>query len=108
MTKVAGQDRRFQQIHKALERLQASFCHGIKIAYYEGYRMARDYLLQDASQIDTSVYMHIHFSFGTLTSTYKVETSDELSTYMLTSLKEIKSTKKILLFGGWDFFTNPR
>jgi GH18 family chitinase len=79
----------------------------IKIAYYEGYGMNRDCLLQDASQIDTTKYTHVHFAFGTLTNTYEVETGDVLSTYQFTAFKEIKDAKKILSFGGWDFSTLP-
>ncbi|RHZ56572.1 uncharacterized protein CDV56_100433 [Aspergillus thermomutatus] len=46
----------------------------IKIAYYEGYCLSRECLFQDASQIDTSAYTHVHFGFGTLTADYDVET----------------------------------
>ncbi|KAF1835102.1 glycoside hydrolase [Decorospora gaudefroyi] len=79
----------------------------IKIAYYEGYGMNRYCLLQDASQIDTAMYTHIHFAFGTLTNTYEVETGDELSTYQFTVFKKIQGAKRILSFGGWDFSTFP-
>lgn len=80
---------------------------GIKIAYYEGYGMGRDCLFQDASQIDTAAYTHIHFAFGTLTNSYEVETGDVLSTYQFNAFKKIKGAKKILSFGGWDFSTFP-
>ncbi|KAF7126015.1 hypothetical protein CNMCM5793_002374 [Aspergillus hiratsukae] len=79
----------------------------IKIAYYEGYCLSRQCLFQDASQIDTSAYTHIHFGFGTLTPEYDVETGDVLSTYQFGEFKRISGAKKILSFGGWDFSTAP-
>lgn len=44
----------------------------IKLAYFQGYGMNRPCLYQDALQIDTSKYTHIHFGFGTLTPSYEV------------------------------------
>ena len=79
----------------------------IKIAYFEGYCMNRECLFQDASQIDTSQYTHLHFAFGTLTTDYVVEVGDELSTYQFGEFKRIDGAKKILSFGGWDFSTFP-
>jgi GH18 family chitinase len=77
-----------------------------KIGYFEGYGLNRDCLFQDASQIDTSQYTHIHFGFGTLTSSYEVEVGDVLSTYQFGEFKRIKGAKRILSFGGWDFSTS--
>ncbi|KAI9040038.1 uncharacterized protein KD926_008601 [Aspergillus affinis] len=79
----------------------------IKIAYYEGYCLSRECLFQDASQIDTSQYTHIHFGFGTLTASYDVEVGDKLSTYEFGEFKRISNAKRILSFGGWDFSTMP-
>lgn len=79
----------------------------IKIAYFEGYGMGRPCLYQDASQVDTSAYTHIHFAFGTLTPDYAVQVGDELSSYQFAEFKRIKNAKKILSFGGWDFSTLP-
>ncbi|THC88729.1 hypothetical protein EYZ11_011829 [Aspergillus tanneri] len=79
----------------------------IKIAYYEGYCLSRECLFQDASQIDTSQYTHIHFGFGTLTPSFDVETGDALSSYQFGEFKRISGAKKILSFGGWDFSTMP-
>ncbi|KAK5799831.1 hypothetical protein VI817_002043 [Penicillium citrinum] len=90
-----------------MDVVKGSGSGAIKIAYYEGYNMKRDCLFQDASQIDTSQYTHIHFGFGTLTPTFDVETGDELSTYNFGEFKQITGAKKILSFGGWDFSTMP-
>lgn len=79
----------------------------IKIAYFEGYGMGRKCLYQDASQIDSSQYTHLHFGFGTLTTDYEVEVGDELSTYQFGEFKRITDSKRILSFGGWDFSTFP-
>ncbi|GES66671.1 hypothetical protein ATETN484_0016021800 [Aspergillus terreus] len=77
----------------------------IKIGYYEGYCLGRDCLFQDASQIDTSQFTHLHFGFGTLTESWDVETGYELSTYEFSQFKKISGVKWILSLGGWDFST---
>ncbi|KAH6616808.1 hypothetical protein C7974DRAFT_475193 [Boeremia exigua] len=87
--------------------IKGSGSGSIKIAYFEGYNMQRDCLLQDASQIDTSGYTHLHFGFGTLTSDFQVETGDILSTYQFQEFKKVTGAKKVISFGGWDFSTNP-
>ncbi|KAE8152020.1 chitinase [Aspergillus avenaceus] len=79
----------------------------IKIAYYEGYCFSRECLFQDASQIDTSQYTHIHFGFGALTTSFVVEVGDTLSSYQFGEFKRISGVKKVLSFGGWDFSTMP-
>lgn len=79
----------------------------IKLGYFEGYNLGRKCLFQDASQIDTSQYTHIHFGFGTLTTNYEVKVGDVLSTYQFGEFKKIKGTKRILSFGGWSFSTEP-
>lgn len=79
----------------------------IKIAYFEAYNLGRDCLYQDASQIDTSQYTHIHFAFGTLTPDYEVEVGDVLSSYQFQEFKRIRGAKRILSFGGWDFSALP-
>ncbi|KAK2760455.1 glycosylhydrolase family 18-6 [Colletotrichum kahawae] len=79
----------------------------IKIGYFEGYNMGRKCLYQDASQIDTSAYTHIHFGFGTLKPNFEVEVGDALSTYQFGEFARIKNSKRILSFGGWEFSNSP-
>jgi GH18 family chitinase len=79
----------------------------IKVGYFEGYGMNRDCLLQDASQIDTSQYTHVHFAFATLTSDYEVKVGDLLSSYQFGEFKRLEGVKRILSFGGWDFSASP-
>ena len=79
----------------------------IKIAYFEGFGLDRDCLFQDASQIDTSKFTHLHFAFGVLTPTYEVSIGDALSSYQFSVFKSISGAKRILSFGGWEFSTNP-
>ncbi|KAK8131380.1 hypothetical protein PG984_007818 [Apiospora sp. TS-2023a] len=79
----------------------------ISIGYFEGYGMGRDCLFQDASQVDTSKYTHVHFGFGTLTTDYQVEVGDVLSTYQFSQFKELRGAKRVLSFGGWAFSTEP-
>ncbi|BCS23654.1 uncharacterized protein APUU_40098A [Aspergillus puulaauensis] len=89
-----------------MDVIRGSGSGGIKIAYYEGYCMKRDCLFQDASQIDTSKYTHIHFGFGSLSDTWDVNVGDTLSTYNFGQFKRLTGVKRILSFGGWDFSTS--
>jgi LysM repeat protein len=75
----------------------------IKIGYFEGYNLDRKCLFQDAAQIDTSRYTHIHFAFGFLTETFEVTLGNALSTYQFGEFKSLTGVKKILSFGGWTF-----
>ncbi|KAL4982965.1 hypothetical protein BDW68DRAFT_191715 [Aspergillus falconensis] len=77
------------------------------IAYYEGYLFERECLYQDALQIDTSKYTHLHFGFGSITENYEVSIGNELISYEFNNFKYLTGPKKILSFGGWDFSTNP-
>ncbi|KAL5332613.1 hypothetical protein BJX70DRAFT_392853 [Aspergillus crustosus] len=56
-----------------------------------------------ALQIDTSLYSHIHFGFGTLTADYQVEVGDVLLTYQFHEFQKISGAKWILSFGSWKF-----
>ncbi|KAF4961834.1 hypothetical protein FSARC_10042, partial [Fusarium sarcochroum] len=79
----------------------------VRIGYFQGYGMGRDCLYQDASQIETSKYTHIHFAFGTLTKDYTIQVGDKLAQYQFQEFKLLKGVKKILSFGGWDFSASP-
>ncbi|PTD02778.1 Killer toxin subunits alpha/beta [Fusarium culmorum] len=79
----------------------------IKIGYFQGYGMGRPCLYQDASQIDTSKYTHLHFAFGTLTKDFDVEVGDKLSQYQFKNFARLTGVKRILSFGGWDFSALP-
>ncbi|GKU21122.1 unnamed protein product [Fusarium langsethiae] len=79
----------------------------IKIGYFQGYGMGRPCLYQDASQIDTSKYTHLHFAFGTLTKDFDVEVGDKLSQYQFKTFVDLTGVKRILSFGGWDFSALP-
>ncbi|KGO73174.1 Glycoside hydrolase, superfamily [Penicillium italicum] len=90
-----------------MDVVKGSGSGAIQVAYYEGYNMKRDCLFQDASQIDTSKFTHVHFGFGTLTPSFDVETGDVLSSYNFGQFKKLYDVKRILSFGGWDFSTMP-
>jgi hypothetical protein len=79
----------------------------IKLAYYQGYCFKREFLYQDASQIDTDKYTHLHFGFGVLDENYDVTVGDELSAYQFDEFRRLPNVKRILSFGGWDFSTFP-
>ncbi|KAH6617548.1 hypothetical protein F5144DRAFT_660933 [Chaetomium tenue] len=79
----------------------------IKIGYFEGYNLERSCLYQDAAQIDTTRYTHIHFAFAVLTENFEVSLGDTLSTYQFGEFKKLTGAKRILSFGGWTFSTHP-
>ncbi|KAB5511420.1 hypothetical protein GE09DRAFT_690361 [Coniochaeta sp. 2T2.1] len=91
-----------------LDVVKGSGTGAIKLAYFQGYGMGRACLYQDALQIDTSKYTHLHFGFGTLApSTYEVHVGDMLASYQFTQFQLIRNAKRILSFGGWSFSTDP-
>lgn len=67
--------------------------------------MSRECLYQDARQIDTSKYTHLHFAFGMLSADYQVSTGNALSTYEFESFKRLGGVHRVLSFGGWAFST---
>lgn len=77
------------------------------IAYYKGYNLQRPCLYQNVSQIDTSVYTHIYFSFGALSSSYIVQIPDKTTLFEFTRFTQIQGAKRILSIGGWAFSTDP-
>ncbi|KAL2132723.1 hypothetical protein VTI74DRAFT_3433 [Chaetomium olivicolor] len=89
-----------------LDVIKGTRTGAIKIAYFQGYGMNRKCLYQDALQIDTSKYTHVHFGFATLTPSYEVQVGDTLSSYIFGEFKRIRNAKRILSFGGWDFSTS--
>ncbi|KAL4924789.1 glycoside hydrolase superfamily [Aspergillus undulatus] len=58
----------------------------IKIGYYQGYCLSRDCLYQDPLQIDTSIYTHLHFGFGTPTPEFDIEITDFIKEHDLDSV----------------------
>ncbi|EPE09530.1 glycoside hydrolase family 18 protein [Ophiostoma piceae UAMH 11346] len=78
------------------------------IAYYEGFNLGRNCLYQDHSQIDTSKYTHVHFSFATVSADYStVSVGDVLGEYEFNAFTRLSGIKRILTFGGWAFSTEP-
>ncbi|KAK4249246.1 hypothetical protein C7999DRAFT_30299 [Corynascus novoguineensis] len=90
-----------------LDVIKGTGTGAIKLTYFQGYGMNRKCLYQDALQIDTSKYTHVHFGFGTLTPSYEVRVGDTLSSYEFGEFKRIRGAKRILSFSGWDFSTFP-
>ncbi|KAK6356033.1 hypothetical protein TWF718_000407 [Orbilia javanica] len=88
--------------------IQGTGTGAMKVGYFQGYGMSRKCLHQDALQIDTSKYTHIHFGFGTLTPSYEVRVGDKVSSNQFNQFKRLKNVKKILSFGGWEFSTSPK
>jgi GH18 family chitinase len=89
-----------------MEIVKGTGTGAIKIGYFQGYNLGRECLYQDASQIDTARYSHIHFAFATLTPDFKVQVGDVYSQYQFEQFKRLSGSKRILSFGGWDFSNN--
>lgn len=47
------------------------------------------------------------FSFGTLDTSYNVQTGDTPSTFQFARFKAVAGVKKIFAIGGWTFSTDP-
>lgn len=78
----------------------------ISLAYYEGYGLGRECLFQDARQIDTSQFSHLHFAFGVLSADYEVSTGDAYSTYEFKAFQSLTDVHRVISFGGWAFSTD--
>jgi chitinase len=57
------------------------------------------------SDVDTGAYTHIHFSFATITSDYKLNITDIQA--QMPFFAALTGVKRILSVGGWDFSTSP-
>jgi hypothetical protein len=79
----------------------------MRVGYFQGYGLSRACLNQDARQIDTQKFTHIHFAFGLLSQDYTISTGDAMSTYEFNAFKTLTGVKRILAFGGWAFSTEP-
>lgn len=79
----------------------------LNIAFFEGYNLGRPCLYQDASQLDTSTYSHLFYSFGTLDSNYNVQVGDTPATFEFKQFLLTTGSKKVLSIGGWAFSTDP-
>ncbi|KGO76570.1 Peptidoglycan-binding Lysin subgroup [Penicillium italicum] len=77
------------------------------IGFYEGYNLQRPCLYQDISQIETSAYKHIYFSFGVPSSSYVVQIPDGITTFEFNRFLQVQGAKRILSIGGWAFSTDP-
>ncbi|PVH81321.1 glycoside hydrolase family 18 protein [Cadophora sp. DSE1049] len=75
-----------------------------RITYYEAWSMDRPCLNMEVSEIDTSKYTHVHFSFGLISSNYKVDVSGVQDQF--NKLVKMQGIKRILSFGGWSFSTS--
>ncbi|KAM5439760.1 putative chitinase [Microsporum ferrugineum] len=75
------------------------------IAYFEGFDWKRPCLRMSVSEIDTSAYTHIHFSFITLNKDFSINSDDVAD--QLPLLQGMVGIRRIVSVGGWDFSTNP-
>lgn len=76
-----------------------------KIAYFEGFDWSRPYLSMSISEVDTSLYTHIHFAFALISTDYTPNITSIAA--QLPFLSALSGVKRILSVGGWDFSTDP-
>ncbi|KAF1819301.1 glycoside hydrolase family 18 protein [Dissoconium aciculare CBS 342.82] len=74
------------------------------IAYFEAYDWARKCLRMPVTQLDTTYFTHIHFSFATFNPDLSVNT-DAIAA-QLPLFASMTGVKKIISFGGWGFSTD--
>ncbi|KAJ3495624.1 hypothetical protein NLG97_g3256 [Lecanicillium saksenae] len=77
----------------------------MKVAYFEAWNSNRPCLHMDVTDIDTSMYTHIHFAFAEVTRDYNVDISKVQKQF--DKFKAMTGIKKIISFGGWDFSALP-
>ncbi|KAI1131231.1 class V chitinase Chi100 [Nemania abortiva] len=75
------------------------------IAYFEAFDWQRPCLKMSVTDIDTSLYTHIHFSFVTFNEDFTINT-DDISD-QLALFRGMMGVKKIVSIGGWTFSTDP-
>ncbi|OAA60299.1 chitinase [Niveomyces insectorum RCEF 264] len=79
----------------------------ITVGYFEGYQFGRDCLYQEARQLDTSKFTHLHFAFGIIGADYSINTGDKMSSFEFDAFRRLRGVKRIISFGGWGFSTSP-
>ncbi|KAH8165445.1 hypothetical protein CIB48_g2775 [Xylaria polymorpha] len=75
-----------------------------KITYFEAWNDERPCLHMKASQIDTSLFTHVHFAFADITDSYDIDVS--MLQDQFDDFKALTNVKRILTFGGWSFSTD--
>ncbi|KAL7946919.1 class V chitinase Chi100 [Trichoderma barbatum] len=75
------------------------------IAYFEAFDWQRPCLHMAVSDIDSSTYSHIHFSFITLNKDFSINVTGVAD--QLPLLQGMIGIKRVVSIGGWDFSTNP-
>ncbi|KFY45423.1 hypothetical protein V495_02990 [Pseudogymnoascus sp. VKM F-4514 (FW-929)] len=75
-----------------------------RVGYFEAWHRDRPCLHMKPSQIDTTRYTHVHFSFGNMTDSFQVDVSGMQKAF--DEFKAISGIKRILSFGGWSFSTD--
>lgn len=75
------------------------------VGYFEAFNSERPCLNMDVSQIDQSLYTHVHYGFGDITPDFNITGGDYNDQF--TKFLKLDRVKRIVSFGGWDFSTNP-
>lgn len=74
------------------------------IAYFEAFDWQRSCLHMSVTDVDTSAYTHIHYSFVTINEDFTINTDDVAD--QLPFLVALTDIKRIITIGGWSFSTD--
>ena len=81
-----------------------------RIGYYAGWSETRDCMKTSPSDIDPTLYIHIHYAFGIVDADLRISfpSSEDMNRFVrLVTLKQKNKDLKIILsLGGWCF-QNP-
>ena len=75
------------------------------VAYFEAWSWERPCLRMPVTDIDTSAYTHVHYSFIELNEDFSINIDDVAD--QLPLFKAMSGIKKIAALGGWAFSTEP-
>ncbi|EPE31140.1 (Trans)glycosidase [Glarea lozoyensis ATCC 20868] len=77
----------------------------MSVGYYEAWNWDRPCLHRRVQDIDTNIFTHLHWAFGTVNSDFTVSVND--SNKQFTNFTALQNVKKIISFGGWGYSTSP-
>ena len=77
----------------------------MSVGYYESWNWDRPCLNMRVNSVPTDLYTHIHWGFGTITSTFDVEINDTAKQW--NEFLALTGVRRIVSFGGWGYSTEP-
>ncbi|KAI0191619.1 hypothetical protein F4808DRAFT_476023 [Astrocystis sublimbata] len=76
-----------------------------RIGYFEAWNLNRKCANMDISKMSEGGYTHVHWAFGNITQSWKVDVSGLQKQF--DGLLKLKNIQRIMSFGGWGFSTEP-